>query len=73
MINAKVKILSGGFSNELEEKVNKFLEKIDIRQIIKIEFSANGESNSRTIYCSIIYVGIDDIIDAKIDNILEIK
>ena len=41
MINAKVKIFNADYESYLEESVNKFLEKIDVRQIIKTEYSSS--------------------------------
>jgi len=73
MINAKVKILTAGYTGDLEKSVNEFLQTIDIRQVVKMDFTATGDQDNKRIYCNIIYVGIDDIRDAKIENILEIK
>ena len=70
MINAKVKILTASYTEDLEKSVNEFLETIDIRQVVKMDFTATGDDNKR-IYCNITYVGIDDIREAKIDNILD--
>ncbi len=72
MINAQVKIFNSTYSGDLQKEVNIFLETIDIRQVIKMDFIGTGDDNKR-LYCTIVYVGIDDIRDAKIDNILEIK
>lgn len=71
MINAKVKILTASYTKDLETSVNEFLETIDIRQVVKMDFTATGDSDNKRIYCNITYVGIDDIRDAKIDNILD--
>lgn len=71
MINAKVKILTSGYTKDLETSVNEFLETIDIRQVVKMDFTATGDIRQHQIYCNITYVGIDDIRDAKIDNILD--
>jgi hypothetical protein len=81
MINAKVKIINDESSSSpgsnLEEEVNKFLKTIDVRQIIKTEYSSNissGQYSTKRLSSVIIYyVGLDDIRDAKIDNTLEIK
>ena len=72
MINGKVKMFNQGYISDLEREVNEFLKTIDIRQVIKMENFSTGDGNKR-IYCAITYVDIDDIRDAKIDNILEIK
>jgi hypothetical protein len=70
MVNAKVKIIEGAF--DFEEKFNKFLATIDIRQIIKTEFGASrGEYNSTALKTVVIYyMELSDIRDFKIDNIL---
>jgi len=41
MINAKVKIFNEDYNSYLEDEVNKFLETIDVRQIIKTEYSSS--------------------------------
>ena len=77
MINAKVKIFNEDYNYSLEDEVNKFLETIDVRQIIKTEYSSSmAVSQYTTIrsYSAIIYyVELADVRDAKIDNVLEIK
>jgi hypothetical protein len=77
MINAKVKIFNADYESYLEDEVNQFLEKIDVRQIIKTEYSSSmAVSQYTTIrsYSAIIYyVELADVRDAKIDNVLEIK
>lgn len=77
MINAKVKILNEDRSFQLEHSVNKFLQTIDVRQIIKTEYSssiATGQYNTERVYSAIIYyVDLADIREVKIENVLEIK
>ncbi len=77
MIKAKVKIFNADYESYLEDSVNQFLETIDVRQIIKTEYSSSmAVSQYTTIrsYSAIIYyVELADIRDAKIDNVLEIK
>ena len=77
MINAKVKIFNEDYNAYLEDSINKFLETIDVRQIIKTEYSSSiAVSQYTTIrsYSAIIYyVELADVRDAKIDNVLEIK
>ena len=77
MINAKVKIFNEDYDSYLEDTVNKFLETIDARQIIKTEYSSSMAVNQYTTirsYSAIIYyVELADVRDAKIDNVLEIK
>ena len=71
MVNAKVKILGAQYYSDLEEGVNSFLATIDVRQIIKTEFSSAGNSSAFRYTAIIYYIGIDDIRDIKIDNILK--
>jgi hypothetical protein len=77
MINAKVKIFNEDYNYSLEDEVNKFLETIDVRQIIKTEYSSSMAVSQYTTIRSysviIYYVEIADVRDAKIDNVLEIK
>ena len=77
MINAKVKILSADYESYLEDSINQFLETIDVRQIIKTEYSSSvsvGQYNTIRSHSAIIYyVELADIREAKIENVLEIK
>ena len=77
MINAKVKIFYEDYAHTLENVVNDFLKTIDVRQIIKTEYStcvAAGQYNTIRSHSVIIYyVELADVRDAKIDNVLEIK
>jgi hypothetical protein len=77
MINAKVKIFNEDYNYSLEDEVNKFLETIDVRQIIKTEYSSSMAVSQYTTIRSysviIYYVELADIRDVKIDNVLEIK
>jgi hypothetical protein len=74
MINAKVKVINETGEYTFEKEVNNFFENIDIRQIVKTEFSTSCSSTGVVKFSTMIYyVGIDDVRDAKIDNILEIK
>ena len=77
MINAKVKIFNADYESRLEDSVNKFLETIDVRQIIKTEYSSSIAVSQYTTIRSysviIYYVELADVRDAKIDNVLEIK
>lgn len=77
MINAKVKIFNEDYDSYLEDAVNKFLETIDVRQILKTEYSssvsAGPHSTIRSYSAIIYYVELADVRDAKIDNVLEIK
>jgi hypothetical protein len=71
MVNAKVKVLGAQYYSDLEDEVNSFLATIDVRQIIKTEFSSSGNSTAFRYTAMIYYIGIDDIRDIKIDNILK--
>lgn len=77
MINAKVKIFNEDYDSYLEDAVNKFLETIDVRQIIKTEYSSSmstGPHQTIRSYSAVIYyVELADVRDIKIDNVLEIK
>ena len=71
MVNAKVKVLGAQYYSDLEDEINSFLATIDVRQIIKTEFSCAGNSSAFRYTAIIYYIGIDDIRDIKIDNILK--
>ncbi len=77
MINAKVKIIEEDYPSNLEEELNQFLKTIDVRQIIKTEYSsgisAGQYDTKRTSSVIIYYVGFEDIRDIKISNVLEVK
>ena len=77
MINAKVKIFNADYESYLEKSINEFLKTIDVRQIIKTEYSSSasvGQYNTIKSFSAIIYyVELADVRDAKIDNVLEIK
>jgi hypothetical protein len=77
MINAKVKIISEEYASNLEIEINKFLKTIDVRQIIKTEYSSNiskgPHTTERSFSVTIYYIGLDDVRDVKIGNVLEVK
>jgi hypothetical protein len=78
MIKAKVKMFNEDYPFSLEKEINEFLETIDVRQIIKTEYSSNmslGQYDvmKRSFSAIIYYVEMADVRDAKIDNVLEIK
>ncbi len=78
MINAQVKIISDEESaTSLEIKINNFLKTIDVRQIIKTEYSSSistGPYHTKRLFSTTIYyVNFEDIRDVKIDNVLEVK
>ena len=74
MINAQVKLINETNEYTFYTEVNTFLGTIDIRQIVKSEFSTCCSSTGGVKYSVMIYyVPFEDIRDAKIDNILEIK
>jgi hypothetical protein len=71
MINAQVKVIHSSDDEWFEKLMNEFLKTIDARQIIKTEYSTSGDYTKHSVI--IYYVPFEDIRDAKIDNILEIK
>lgn len=73
MINAKVKILSADYESYLEDSVNQFLQTIDVRQILKTEYSSSIGHSSPIYSVVIYYVELADVREAKIENVLEIK
>ena len=75
MINAKVKIFYSEYSTRIEGEMSEFLQTIDVRQIIKTDYSTAATSKPATpVYTAIIYyVELADIREAKIENVLEIK
>ena len=77
MIKAKIKIFNAEYPSTLGDLVNEFLETIDVRQIIKTEYSSSASVGQyltiRTNTAIIYYVELADVRDAKIDNVLEIK
>ena len=77
MINAKVKILCADYESYLEDAVNQFLQTIDVRQILKTEYSSSvsvGQYNTIRSHSAVIYyVELADVREAKIENVLEIK
>jgi len=77
MIKSKVKILNAEFPSTLEDLVNEFLETIDVRQIIKTEYSSSVATSQygtiRSHSVIIYYVELADVREVKIENVLEIK
>ena len=73
MINAKVKVINTDWYSELERQINDFLKTIDVRQIIKTEYSSSVHSHVKSFSVIIYYVEIEDVRDLKIDHVLEIK
>jgi len=77
MINAKVKIFNEEYAHSLEKTINVFLKTIDVRQIIKTEYSSSvsaGQYNTIKSHSAVIYyVDFEDIRGAKIDSVLDIK
>lgn len=75
MINAKVKIFKEDYPHNLEQKINEFLETIDIRQVIKTDFSTISVERIPYHYFTAIiyYIELEDVRDAKIENLLDNK
>jgi len=69
MVNAKVKVIEEKWGFSLENSMNEFLKTIDVRQIIKTEFSRCENNITAIIY----YIELADVRDIKIDNVLEVK
>jgi hypothetical protein len=68
MINAQVKVINTDWYSELERQINDFLKTIDVRQIIKTEYSSSVHSHVKSFSVIIYYVEIEDVRDLKIDN-----
>ncbi len=73
MIFAKVKIIETDFSFKLEKEVNDFLKTIDIRQVVKTDYQVVGITGNWKHSVVIYYVQFEDIRDAKIDSVLDLK
>jgi hypothetical protein len=77
MINSKVKIFDEEYAHRLENSISEFLKTIDVRQIIKTEYSSSiaesQYSTKRSFSAIVYYVELADIRDIKIDNVLEVK
>ena len=69
MIKGNIELLTGTTGGEIKEKVNSFLRTIDIRQIVKLEYSSSYGTHSNLHSCMIIYVAFEDIRDAKLDTL----
>ena len=52
----------------IELEVQKFLNTLDVRQIVKIGFASSNDQNN--IVCSIIYIDLEDVRDMRIDTIV---
>ena len=63
MINAKVKVINTDWYSELERQINDFLKTIDVRQIIKTEYSSSLSSHVKSFSVIIYYVEIEDVRD----------
>ena len=72
MINAKVKVFKEEYSHNLEVSINTFLETIDIRQVIKTDFSISSVGYTINYTAIIYYVSFEDIRGIKLEKILEI-
>ena len=73
MIRGKVKVFDERNYVRLENSINDFLETIDIRQVIKTEFSTTKDNSVQSFSAIIYYVQLEDIRDAKIEGVLDIK
>lgn len=73
MIIAKVKIIESDSNFKLQRQVNEFLQTIDIRQVIKTDYQVSGTQIDSKYSTIIWYVQLEDIREAKLDNILQLK
>lgn len=69
MINAKAKVITSEHAGTLEDKLNGFLETIDIRQVVKIDHSSAGGTMGYRYTTIVYYVGMEDIRDMKLELI----
>lgn len=67
MVNGKVKVFNDSWHQQLEDEVNEFLSKVDIRQVISIKYSTDSNNNHS---CMILYLEKSDLRDIKIDTVL---
>jgi hypothetical protein len=68
MVTPKIKVITAR-AFFLEKDVQTFLNTLDIRQIVKIDYSATNDYY----ICSIIYLEMEDVRDMKISTLLDIK
>ena len=68
MVTPKIKVITARAS-WLEKNVQAFLNTLDIRQIVKIDYSATNDYY----ICSIIYLEMEDVRDMKISTLLDNK
>ena len=71
MIKGKSKVISNSHGATFELRVDEFLDTIDVRQIVKMEYSTNSLGNSTIYSVVIVYISIEDVRNSKIDGILE--
>ena len=71
MVIPKVKVFDNTSALNLTNDINNFLSDKDVRQIIRLEHSC-GRSEYNAIYsCLIMYIGLDDVRDIKIETVLD--
>ena len=78
MVKCKVKVFSVTSGNDrLETQVNEFLDTVDVRQILKIDYQFTTAVTPSSIFyprsCMITYIGYDDIRELKLDTLLNSK
>lgn len=71
MVNAKVEIISNNDTEDLQRDINEFLALMDIRQVIRMEYSMGKAQYGEIYSCIIMYIKLADIRDIKIDTILD--
>jgi hypothetical protein len=72
MVTPKIKVITAratSWPSWLEKDVQTFLNTLDIRQIVKIDYSATNDYY----ICSIIYLEMEDVRDMKISTLLDNK
>jgi hypothetical protein len=72
MVTPKIKVITAMASwleKDVQAYVQAFLNTLDIRQIVKIDYSATNDYY----ICSIIYLEMEDVRDMKISTLLDNK
>jgi hypothetical protein len=70
MIVPKVEIINSSDAHDLQNEINEFLSDMDVRQIVKMEYSNSRHQYNQTYSCLIMYIGLDDVRDIKIETVL---
>lgn len=70
MINAKAELIHSSYANDFRKDLDDFLNKIDVRQIVKMEYSTTYTGSSRMFSVLIMYISMEDVRTSKIEGIL---